>query len=273
MRNKIYLKMKKILVVLPFLLFTACSSRNDEVAQVRFVDLQGRPKKVVTRVPELNASALAAQGGYSQMMKQANPTFNQASPLEQSNQASNNFANPNFAQNQAEAFDAKNQAMARGMEVVNPKDSMLGGGVMEEKVVEYEITKPEKVQTNKNKTKEEAVEISGKKIRKHFLKKTDSEAVEAEIVDSESEKVLVSQASSSQYKGLFVQVGYFSNRNNADNYLKLMSKFHKGLIEVKQQDKTLYRVLLGPLSSQNVAKNLVGKIKKSGHDAIIVRNK
>ena len=43
-------------------MFVSCSSKNDQQNKIRIVDLQGKSHPVVTRVPELNAQALVAQG-------------------------------------------------------------------------------------------------------------------------------------------------------------------------------------------------------------------
>jgi cell division protein FtsN len=50
-----------------------------------------------------------------------------------------------------------------------------------------------------------------------------------------------------------------------------MQKFHHGIIETTAGDRTLYRVLLGPVKDKKAATNLVRKIKEAGHEAIIVK--
>ena len=51
------------------------------------------------------------------------------------------------------------------------------------------------------------------------------------------------RAAQAAQKGLFVQVGSFSNSENAAKTLAKMNKFHKGHVETVTGDKTIYRVL------------------------------
>lgn len=74
-------------------------------------------------------------------------------------------------------------------------------------------------------------------------------------------------------KKFFAQVGSFSNLSSADATLKKMKKFHSGKIETVEGDKTIYRVLLGPFSDRNKAKEMVKKITDSGSDAILTKGK
>lgn len=43
-------------------MLASCASKNDQQSKIRIVDLQGKSHPVITRVPELNAQALIAQG-------------------------------------------------------------------------------------------------------------------------------------------------------------------------------------------------------------------
>jgi cell division protein FtsN len=52
-----------------------------------------------------------------------------------------------------------------------------------------------------------------------------------------------------------------------------MKKFHSGKIETVEGEKTIYRVLLGPFSDKNKAKEVVKKITDSGRDAIITKGR
>lgn len=43
-------------------MLASCASKDDQQNKIRIVDLQGKSHPVITRIPELNAQALAAQG-------------------------------------------------------------------------------------------------------------------------------------------------------------------------------------------------------------------
>ncbi len=74
-------------------------------------------------------------------------------------------------------------------------------------------------------------------------------------------------------KGIFVQVGSFSNSENATKALAKMEKFHKGRVETVEGEKPIYRVILGPFTSKPKALALMKKIKASGSDAVLMRKK
>jgi cell division protein FtsN len=52
----------KNFVIFLSLMLASCASKNDQQSKIRIVDLQGKSHPVITRVPELNAQALVAQG-------------------------------------------------------------------------------------------------------------------------------------------------------------------------------------------------------------------
>jgi cell division protein FtsN len=70
-----------------------------------------------------------------------------------------------------------------------------------------------------------------------------------------------------------VQVGSFSNLSRAQEKLQEMQKFHKGKIETVDGEKTFYRALLGPFANKAKATQLMKKIKASGREAVLLRNK
>jgi cell division septation protein DedD len=88
------------------------------------------------------------------------------------------------------------------------------------------------------------------------------------------EQPLKSRVTKSKQKGIFVQTGSFSNEDSAKQVLQETQKFYKGRIEEAQAgEKTIYRVLLGPFANSKKAKDIVLKIKNSGRDAIVVKNR
>lgn len=76
--------MKKFFIISFIIFFTSCIPKNDPQTRIRIVDLEGKSHPITTKVPELNAQALASQGSFSPPQKnitnsapQENSTSNQ----------------------------------------------------------------------------------------------------------------------------------------------------------------------------------------------------
>ena len=112
-------------------------------------------------------------------------------------------------------------------------------------------------------------------------KKEPVQAVEFDLSESIEKKKYAQKAGEagsskkevSSGQKFFVQVGSFSNLSSADSTLKKMKKFYSGKIETVEGEKTIYRVLLGPFSNKNKAKEMAKKITDSGRDAILTKGK
>lgn len=228
----------KNLVIFLTLFFVSCASK-DEQTKIRIVDLQGKSHPVVTRIPELNAQAMASQGVPQNSNRQVNnQTYSDISSqtLQQTMQTQPSpSARQNMTLVQPETDASQNPMVVAG--VAKPE---------EQQVVEYDLSKSE-------------VAEKPEKSKKVAAKKS-----------SPKEKAL---AATSGKKKFFVQVGSFTNQGNADNALDEMKKFHSGKVEVIEGDKTVYRVLVGPFPNKAKANEMVKKINNSGHDAILVRSK
>jgi len=100
-----------------------------------------------------------------------------------------------------------------------------------------------------------------------------NESIEKKKYARKAVEVGSSKKEVSSGQKFFAQVGSFSNLSSADSTLKKMKKFHSGKIEAVEGEKTIYRVLLGPFSDKNKAKEMVKKITDSGRDAILTKGK
>ncbi len=237
----------KHLIIIFFTLIFSCA-KDDKQAKIRLVDLQGRPKSVITHVPELNSNLMAVQDR-NKMIGQVAPVSNNAPMISQKDIAAqydvapnNNFGN--IVAKEVQKTMQQGQAQTPAVNAASTTALALDEVKREnEEVVEYDLSEGEKP-----------------------AKKADIAKVKKVKQDK---KIVVSKAG----KGLFVQVGSFSSITNAKNTLEKMQKFHKGKIEEVADEQTIYRVLLGPFANKNQARNMVKSIKNSGHDAIIVRNK
>jgi len=238
----------KNLVIFLGLIIASCSAKNDPQTKIRIVDLQGKSHPVATRIPDLNTQVLASQGRLQQeqtVIKNSTtePNSQLPNPSDSSAFSSQNLANPQSNPSQAQTFPTlNNQSPTNQSQAAQPSNVMIGGGsAQKEQTVVYDLSKPD----------------------------------EAEMASSKKVKFRVGQkaAASESEAGFFAQVGSFSTMNNADKTLASMKKFYKGQIAIVDGDKTIYRVLLGPFPNRAKANEMVKKIKTSGHEAILVRNK
>ena len=237
----------KNLVIFLGLIIASCSAKNDPQTKIRIVDLQGKSHPVATRIPDLNTQVLASQGRLQEeqtVIKNSTTETNSQPPNPSNNSA---FSSQNLA------VLRSNPSQASAIPVINNKSQtaqssnvMIGGSSMQkEQTVEYDLSKPD-----------EAEMASSKKVKFKV-----------------GQKAVVSESVAGKIKGFFAQVGSFSTMNSADKTLASMKKFHKGQIEIVDGDKTIYRVLLGPFPNLAKANEMIKKIKTSGHEAILVRNK
>jgi cell division protein FtsN len=245
----------KILIVFFALFFTSCAPKNEPQTKIRIVDLKGNSHPVVTRTPELNIQALNSQG--VQQSQQQNNIKNAVPPqFEQPNSAPNlppiAPQNPSQHTNEPAAKSYNNEMMAAG-------DT--------NKTIEYDLAKADDQPSLIKKPADKKSKKSAAKVAK---KTPAAAAVAAEEEEVETKTAAKTSGGSGKF---FVQVGSFSSETNAKNTLAAMKKFHHGKIETSGGEKTIYRVILGPFVSKNQAAALSSKIKGSGHEAIIVKNK
>lgn len=226
------------LIIFLSLILASCSSwenwQKNSQPKIRIVDLQGKTHAITTRVPELNAQAMASQGS---LQNNAERAASEKKSVQQGEIKYQNYQDQNIANAQAtNSFPQSNPAPAETKDTV-----ALGASTKEsEQVVEYNLAESE----------------DEKKPEKIDKKSTDKKAVLSNAGDK-----------------FFVQVGSFANHAAADSLLKKMKKFHSGRVEAVETDKTIYRVWIGPFSSRVKAKEMMKKITSTGQDAIVTKGK
>jgi cell division protein FtsN len=242
----------KNLVIFLGLIIASCSAKNDPQTKIRIVDLQGKSHPVATRIPDLNTQVLASQGRLQEeqtVIKNSTtePNSQLPNPSDNSSFSSQNLAAPQSNPSQALAVPVvNNQVPTNQSQTAQSSNVMIGGGsAQKEQTVEYDLSKPDEAEMEPSK----------------------------KVKFKVGQKAVVSESVAGKTKGFFAQVGSFSTMNNADKTLASMKKFHKGQIEIVDGDKTIYRVLLGPFPNRAKANEMVKKIKTSGHEAILMRNK
>lgn len=235
----------KIFILAALLGLAACD-RSPQQTKLRIVDLQGNPHNVQMRTPELNMQALAAQGNLSEEKIQAQPRKADA-PVD-TKMANNKYGNSEGTSAEAlkntMQMPVDPQRAAAAAPEVSEADILTAGNSAQ--------SKDRNIEYNLSKGKGLPVTIAA-----------------AEIADT---------SVAPKQKGIFVQTGSFTVLQHAKNSLVKVEKFATKTSPIKVEEaqnngKTVYRVLIGPFPNKQKAAATVAKLTKSGHQAIIVKNK
>ncbi|MSP33387.1 MAG: SPOR domain-containing protein [Rickettsiales bacterium] len=225
------------------LLGLASCNRSPQQTQMRIVDLQGNPHNVKMRTPDLNMQALAAQGNLSEEKIKTQPNKSDEPPMAPvaSNKYSDSASSSEAIKNTLRMPTDPQQVASSPAQEINEADILTAdnGVNNKERTIEYSL--------HKNKSEPAAI------------------AIKDEVVTKKQ-------------KGIFVQTGSFSVLQRATNSLEEIQKFASKatpatIEEAQSGDKTVYRVLIGPFPSKQKATATIAKLTKSGHQAIIVKNK
>ena len=80
--------------------------------------------------------------------------------------------------------------------------------------------------------------------------------------------------STAKTRGFYIQIGIYSEKNNANTAYKKYSSIHSGDIEEYIfKNKAQYKVLLGPYSNKKLAEKDLEKIIKTGHYDVYITEK
>jgi cell division protein FtsN len=261
--------MRSILLSFSLIFLLISCAAKEEKTQIRFVNLDGKPRNIAMRYPEKNVEAL------NKKMPSENISFDESidrsinnmvggkkTPAPQENQAT---------ENAAVSYNLPAESAPAESAVVN-KDEQ------NQEVVEYDLSEnqsPAKA-ADKAENKDEKLVIhevlAEEKPLKNLKNKADKKAFKlAKASPKEVGSAAQSKAKSGKY---FVQVGAFSNNSNAQKLLTKMEKFHDGAVKkLSGNDKTVYRVWLGPLKNKDEAAALAKKISAKDQAAIVVKDK
>ncbi len=252
--------MKNIFYQLFFILIgltLASCALKSKSPQIRIVGLDGKHRELATRSPELNSQALSSQGKVLEnKIVNSKPSYNQAeSDLVE--------ITPDTVSAASDLGSEKKESSKN--QITKNSSAILFNGSNTE---EYDIS-DSKEENSKTEVK---TTFKEKSATKKFIKKpifiSKSKTSQAEDLGEQPVKKSFAIKAS---KGYFAQVGSFSDERNAQNLLSKMSKFHKGIVDSSDGEKTIYRVLLGPIQGKKSANILIAKIKASGQDAVLVR--
>ncbi len=249
------MKTAKIFLLSAIVALIGCKPQA-QPSQMRIVDLQGNPKPVQMRTPELNMQALQAQGNLTEEKIQAQP---RKSDLPQQQAASSNKYGDNFGASSSEAIrntlqTPTNSQNMQAAPAVSDADILAAGeGEDRNKTIEYSLADNKKSRANEKNAAKNMV-----------LSKPKDEVSHAEVTKKQ--------------KGIFVQIGSFSVLQHAKTSLSQIEKFSTKaapakIEEAQNGEKTVYRVLIGPFPNKQKASATIAKLDKSGHQAIIIKNK
>ena len=299
----------KFFIVFLLVLTASCSSdKEEQKTEIRFVDLQGNPKAIKTRVPEANARIMAGQSPYnSEQNSSEYPAKNLIDPrsayVSKNRTPDLNFPSNNLKNNQP-IISSDNTSP-----VTEFKDSESNEKTP---VVEYDFSKEDEKNNNKEVEKkaknnnadnfqEEELELnptakntkssnkklsnkgskiitySSKKNAKNNQKLDQNNNVDNSAQDAQEEGVEAESTPEINYDKsgkFYVQVGSFLNSRGAKERLAKTKEFGKGKVLIAyKNNKRIYRSVFGPFKSKKSALKLRDSVIESGNEAVIIKGK
>lgn len=260
------LNMRSILLSFSLIFLLISCATKEEKTQIRFVNLNGKPRNISMRYPEKNVEAL------NKKMPNENISFDESIDRSINNMVGSKKT-PAPQENQA----VENAAVSYNLpaESAPVESGVVNKDEQNQEVVEYDLSEkqsPAKAENKDEKLVIHEVLAEEEKPLKNLKNKADKKAFKlAKAAPKEADVTPESKAKSGKY---FVQVGAFSNNSNAQKLLTKMEKFHDGAVKkLSGNDKTVYRVWLGPLKNKGEAAALAKKISAKNQAAIVVKDK
>jgi cell division protein FtsN len=262
--NYVSLGSKTITMLILFFLascsyFTNITKKGDNNSQseIRIVDLNGNPKPIKRYIPAGNAEILAKQKSTD-----ANSDVQ--------NSQTNKIANPNEATQPYFDRPAQNSQQSGDANIYSGAASGLNNESDDGEInISYDISQSQNPQSqNSSTTNQEEVKYSSNNNAENNIanKKFKVSVKKSNTSKTQNQTQLLKN-------GYFVQIGAYSISQNAKEALESSKKVSFGQIKtIKTNNKTIYRVLLGPVSNKNKARNVLNKAKNAGYkDAFIAR--
>jgi len=255
-----------IFFIIQLATLSSCALK-DSNPKIRLVDVNGKSRKIITRIPDLNLKALAQQGH----LYSATKDMVEINNAHQENNVSNfKNTNPRKADIIKSSIDNKVSNNNKNQNYINKNNRNFAK--FSSSTIEDSLAKNIQKSNNKQPVKEIEFDLSSQ-----ARKAIDPYRANKKVKNYNSKIKAKSKPATlnSRYnKEVYVQVGSFSKENNAAKFLRYMNKFNKGEIQkIKTISGQVYRVVLGPFSSIDSANKTVKMVKSSGHDALILINK
>lgn len=246
------------LSLVPLLLLSSCFNEASK-EKVRFIGLDGKARKVEMRVPDLNLQAIEEQKKMSQSQGgNVNPQVQQVQDMPGNNaQKTSNYQSIVQYPDSMPYQSTKDNNPYNGPYGNPDYGNNYEASKNQESLPSKNNNTPDFEEKMANVKEDESTEINLTKKERVALKEKPAAAIEDES----------SSVSSAQ---VFVQVGLFKSKQNADNAIQKHKKFyHDGIVNTVGGSKKSYRALIGPFSDVSKAREIIKKIKNSGSDAII----
>jgi cell division protein FtsN len=274
------------------LILSSCSyfnkpSLDDNRPKIRIVDLNGKPHRVKTRVPVLNAEII------SKINQTNNSAANQPAII-QSKQPDYNIAPQNPGQYnkvvpsdqlaESEKFDGSGYTIQNISQETKDNNSYndvnkLGDNSKRDQnnPDRKDLDNPQ-IATN---TENSSGQLTNQSQNNPALfapqepKENNSPSfkfIGSKISASNNELVPKNAKVKNVTHGIFVQSGSFASVDNANRNLKRVSAVHKAMIEESiSGNQKSYRVLIGPFSNKKQAIAVIKKLSKSGQKSFLVK--
>ncbi len=255
---------KLIIFFVAIVNLTSCSQNplvTNQKSEIRFVDLQGNPRKIRLNTPSENVDALTEQGKISQTKIIEEENYKQ-SEVKEKELSYNKYGDDNQKQPQA-LKDPKKNGLIYTMNLPTEENKP------------EEIRKPEKEATNA--PVEEEYDLAKTTTKIDSQEKT-IRGGSGERIISETKIPSASSKTKEIQSGTYVQVGSFTKMTQAERQLNTIKKItnNPGNVKIqsaKVKNKNYYRVVIGPITKKQTAKLLTKDLKRKGQNSIIIKIK
>ncbi len=221
--------------------------------QIRFVDLQGNPRKIRLNTPTENAVALTQQGKITEEKLAEEKNYEQQQKQQQKNLSYNKYSDE----------QAQKNALAYTVNMPTEENNS------KEIAKEFQITKEDSSPKPQLQVQEQpkAKKYSGGSAR---------------IISETKIPANGSNSASNNYdqkdlrSGTYVQAGSFTTMKHAQQHLDKVRSLtnnprNVNIQSAKVRNKNYYRVVIGPITQKQTAKLIIKDLKEKGQNSIIIK--
>ncbi len=258
-------------------IFAALTSCTGDMLQkkskIRFVDLQGNPKKITLNTPFENVTALTRQGRVSEkkIVERDNYKKQTVESRKLSYNKYGNDSNNNSVSNSRFNNTAGN---------ANSNQSPMLQSNQQRQNRELLYTATSSAPTNKAKANNLYLDPKPKlEQKKVAFDNQPSKANNSEIIISETKVPAKSYDGNSDLKkGMYVQAGSFTNINHAKKHVAKVKRItnnprNVNIQSTKIRNKKYYRVVIGPITQKRTADLIIKDLKQRNQNSIVIKIK
>jgi len=272
----------RILILFIAFAFVSCTKKSDDAVKIRIVNLQGEPAAVQIKSLDSNLEAIKQQEQIKESKNFASKSSmgsgGKFQPASSINNRDSELREVSLGQRQPESDYTKianenNFVSESNSSLLNKNDQLNSQDIQEKEQKSNTIY----VFNDGKKTASE--EVLTKQVDSRDTQDDSQGSIEIDLSKEEKKDSNIAKVAKKTpvakggQKLYYVQVGSYSNVENANSRLNKMSSFHKGLVkEFTINEVVTNRVLLGPFTKKSKALKLMNKIKNSGEDAVIIKD-